>query len=212
MASMETAEDLQAWLDDHSVDTSSWTGKGGTQTVEDLLKEIHEGSCEMSIGEDGKPVRIVSIVSVRIMDPSKPDMELIEATEKYKDGTEKSRDKPLARRIRTVENPFEAAVRGIQAELRVEESQIEIDEDQVPSGYIGDKTTSNAFPKLNCRFEVNGVVANVTGLSEEEFYTTSQSGNTRHCWRWQELPEADKNLKAEQDALNASILGQGDGS
>ena len=38
-----------------------------------------------------------------------PGLFSAQVSEKYKDGTEKERNKPLARRIRTVENPFAGA-------------------------------------------------------------------------------------------------------
>jgi hypothetical protein len=68
-AGNEDASDLQGFLTEYGVDTTPWTGKQATQTVEELLEELRMGECCL-LDDGNKGVqRVLCVVTVRLWTP-----------------------------------------------------------------------------------------------------------------------------------------------
>jgi hypothetical protein len=109
-----TVPELKAWLQHHGINTSLY-GVGASKPLELLLEEVAVGESILSTSSSSGVQRTVSVVNVRILNPS--DKTLYEATQILPTGIERPRNLPLSEKMLPSENWREAVIRGIDEEL-----------------------------------------------------------------------------------------------
>lgn len=126
-----TVPELEAWLQQHGVNTSLY-GVGASKPLELLLEEVAVGetilsalagtasssflsSSSSSSSSPGSPQRTVSVVNVRIRNST--GQTLYEATQILPTGIGRPRNLPLSEKMLPSESWREAATRGIDEEL-----------------------------------------------------------------------------------------------
>jgi hypothetical protein len=109
-----TVPELEAWLQQHGINTSLY-GVGASKPLELLFEEVAVGESILSTSSSTGVQRTVSVVNVRILNPS--DKALYEATQILPTGIERPRNLPLSEKMLPSENWREAVIRGIDEEL-----------------------------------------------------------------------------------------------
>lgn len=180
MNTIKSKEQLQAMLQSQGINYNNW-GKGTSKSLDNLWEEIEGG--ETSI-QDNPFLRVVEVVQVLIYKEGKM---LIEYEQEFKDGRKRLRNKPPSEKMKPGENYIEAAVRCLVEELEMEKEDITIFKDS----YSKKITTINSpsYPELKTRYILHTVNGKVTGLPNDEFWTSETSHNetdaiSRHHWIW----------------------------
>jgi hypothetical protein len=105
-------QELNTFLIDRGIQPNKWPNK----TIENLFQELKEGESRIEITDNGKLLRSVNVVSVRL---SHGNDILIEEKQVFKkDGKERKRNGMYVdEKMKSNESPAETALRGIQEEL-----------------------------------------------------------------------------------------------
>lgn len=106
--------ELARWLELHGLDTKAFN-RPLAKTLDMLLHECQQGETQLTLTESGKPLRIVSFVSVLIHD--RKGRTLIESCQTLPNQVRRSRNLPLSEKLLLGEGWREAALRGIKEEL-----------------------------------------------------------------------------------------------
>jgi len=118
-----TVPELEAWLQQHGIDTSLY-GVGASKPLELLLEEVAVGetilaakaaSVSTSSSSPGGAQRTVSVINVRIRNSA--GQALYEASQILPTGIGRPRNLPLSEKLLPSETWQEAATRGIDEEL-----------------------------------------------------------------------------------------------
>ena len=107
----DTQEDLGAWLQERGVDTELFGTVNGSKILTCLLHEVAEGESVLETTEDGKPLRMVSIISVNIK--NKQGQSLYEAKQRLPGGGVRERNLFLSEKLLPNESWKAATRRGI---------------------------------------------------------------------------------------------------
>ncbi len=179
MSSYKTTHDLQSWLQDHGIDTTTW-GKGNSKDVLALWRELVEGETKL---EDTPPRRVVRVVQVII---KREEMILVEAKQEMGDGRVRIRNLLPSEKMKPEESPQDAAHRCLDEELGIASDQAKILPDHQERR---EEQESPSYPGLTTRYYFFEVEAIVTGLPVTDFWrdnATYQHGDPvkRHHWDW----------------------------
>lgn len=180
MQDLKSVEQLQTWLNEHEIDSSTW-GIGVAKSVEDLWTEIVNGE---SLIESTPPLRVVQVVNVIIRNGDKV---LIEAEQQFDGNRVRHRGIPLSEKLKPGEEPLNSALRGIAEELQVGSERVMIINcSEQPKVELKE---SPSFPGLRTKYLLHTVEVRIEGLPDETFWTDEAPENdsdpvTRHQWQW----------------------------
>jgi len=169
-------ERLAALLLTHGIDANAWRQHPGAKSVDHLFTELELGESRLEFFSGGVGVRrLVEVVKVRVSRPSEPHLTLLEAEQRFSDGTSRSRRRSLSEKIFPHEYPLEAATRGVLEELgpgmaKACASSIELDAESLVS-WVEFKASSKSFPMLPTRYQLFAVDGTVSGIPQNNFTT-----------------------------------------
>lgn len=179
-----STEDLQAWLKNQRVDTSTW-GQGAAKPVFMLWQEVQEGETSLAM-VDGRLLRRVTVLNVLIRDSQ--GRSLIEHQQVLPTGSVRTRDLPLSEKLLPDESWRDAVARAVAEELGEVlppgGPQIEVDD----ATYLLETETkeSQSYPGVSSQYTCHRVTATVEGLPSNDFMTTERraDGTLQHRWVW----------------------------
>ncbi len=153
---------LEITLRGHNIPVDTWTGEGGTKTLEDLLGEIESGESRLETTTTGKLRRTVRVVAVNIVGKDKDGQRyrLEEDRQVFKeDGHVKRRrlHGAVAEKIKGGESAIQAARRGIREELRITTAEILGEE----NGVIKETGRTATYPGLETEYRIHVVHARI---------------------------------------------------
>lgn len=179
--SFDSPEAVTAWLRKHGVDPAAagW-GRPGTKSVGNLFTEIELGETELeafgssSSGAPSGVRRRCTVVKVGVSRPGVPSEVLVEKEQVFADGTRKCRGRPLSEKVLPLEEPLEAARRGVVEELGPAlgpegEASIDLNESSLESWV--EISDSRSYPCLPTRYLLHSVTATVDTLPAGAFTT-----------------------------------------
>jgi hypothetical protein len=183
----DTQEDLDAWLQERGVDTELFGTVNGSKTLTCLLHEVAEGESVLETTEDGKPLRMVSIISVNIK--NKQGQSLYEAKQRLPGGGVRERNLFLSEKLLPNESWKAATRRGIVEELGSilpENPDIYVLDDTYSTST--ERSTSSSYPGLCTEYVCHKVEARVSGLPETDFMTEENrpDGVLLSSWAWRD--------------------------
>ena len=177
---------LAAWLRAHGCDTSLWKGCAGAKSVDHLYTEMELGETELEAfggegGELGAAVRRrVSVVKVCVTRPGAPEEVLVEAMQHFSDGTNRTRNRPLSEKMLPLEQPLDAARRGVLEELgpllKGDQNHVTLDPASLESWV--EIQDSRSYPSLPTRYLLHSVSAVVSGVPAGPFTTLEMTAET----------------------------------
>ena len=170
-------ERVAALLRAHGIDTSEWgTGlHNKSVSVDHLFKELELGETRLEFHSGGVGVRrLVEVVKVRVSTPGAPQWTLIEAQQRFSDGSSRTRGRSLSEKCYPHEQPLEAAKRGVLEELgpamaACDGTAITLDADSLVSWV--EYRASSSYPDLPTRYQIWRVDAVVEGIPDQNFTT-----------------------------------------
>jgi hypothetical protein len=140
-------------LQKYGVSTSTWTGAGGTRTVDDLLRELEEGLSEFQ--DDGNSVllRVVRVVVIRLWAPPGRSHMLLQVGASSRPNVEfKFEPKLLGGRLYGRESAIEAATRILQEFLQINEEDADFPSEHSLEYQEELGETNEAFPGLVSKY------------------------------------------------------------
>lgn len=180
-----TVEELQTWLEDRGIDTTLFGSVNGSKTLQCLLREVIEGESLLKTTKDGKPLRLVSIISVNIK--NRRGQSLYETRQCLPGGGVRERNLLLSEKLMPNESWKDASRRGILEELGSilpENPEIDVLDDTYSKSK--ENSTSSSYPGLCTEYVCHKVEARVAGLPEADFVTEEKrpDGILLSSWAW----------------------------
>ncbi len=180
-----TASTLKTQLGNAGIDISVW-GTGKAKTIDHLKKEIDEGETILETNESGELIRLLTVAGADIYYMSKDGKQyrLKEEKQIFKDGRERQRnlEQAISEKIKPVEDPDIAIIRGIKEELGIE-SEINLEKIESTKNTV----ESPSYPGLKTEYSIHKFKA---VLNDEQFnpdgYTEIQDGITTY-FIWEEI-------------------------
>mmetsp|Transcript_11839 Transcript_11839/g.31935 ORF Transcript_11839/g.31935 Transcript_11839/m.31935 type:complete len:782 (-) Transcript_11839:162-2507(-) len=135
-------EQLTAYLKEHGVDPTAF-GQGHAKTLKEFSDELMTGGSTLMTQPDGKLIRVVDVVAVLINKHGTQEY-LVEAAEKFKDGSTNQLKRLPGKKRRPDENQFLAVQRVLRRQLKMDENFVTLDAKNVR--FVEEEKTSVAFP------------------------------------------------------------------
>jgi hypothetical protein len=185
MLTFENQAELNAFLNDHGIDTAPW-GTGQAKRIQDLWNEIVAGESHLA----PEPLRrVVQVVRVIIR---KGEMILVEAEQEFVDGRRRNRRQPPADKMKPGEDIITAAKRCLVEELNAAEGDLQV----LPQTHrvVEKLIDSLSYPGLITAYTFHYIDAIVPGLPDLGFWVDNDGGESdpvkRHYWVW--IPAASE--------------------
>ena len=193
-------------MEKYNIDTSKW-GTGSAKKITDLYKEILEGETILQ-DNNGKLERAVVVLYILVVSNGKI---LIENEQILPDRRIRSRNLPLAEKIKPRESWIDATIRGINEELAIlgdssednnikikvtfnKELNITINKESYK--YIVPKSgvLSSSYPNLLSYYYYHIVEVNIDGIPATDFlsYEKKENGYMIAKWKWFDVETAKK--------------------
>lgn len=178
-----TIEALKEKLFDAQIPLIKW-GLGGAKSVDQLLKEIHEGEANLVIGADGKLIReiIVGCADVYFNSDAGSRYYLEEVSQVFKDGRSRTRNllHSMAEKMRSDEDPVEVMIRGVKEELGIAgDLNLEIGQTRE------ELRASPSYPGLLTRYTMHSFIITLTNqqYNPEGYVETKPEMTTYFKWK-----------------------------
>jgi len=178
----ESLSGLVSWADGMGIPIGEW-GRDGHKSIEDLWVEISMGDCIIQLDP---PTRIVQVVIGHVRHPVDRSARLVELAQQLRDGTFRSRRRPLAEKMRLNERPSEALMRGLREELREFAQEVRVDPQSYRMSF--EEGPSPSYPGLRSVYIKHEFDVEIAGVPSGEFLTQEVSETDPvavHHWGWE---------------------------
>ena len=185
MNQFENVQDLEVWLTENGIDTTTW-GVQGTKSVQNLWDELVNGDAQLQLEP---PLRQVWVTEVFIQ---RAGHILIELEQAFGNGDTRSRRRVPSEKMYAGETCETAALRCLQEELEAPKDAITfLSPAQERAKQLKE---SPSYPGLQTQYIFYRIAVDVQGLPVEDFWRNNQAfahGDPvkRHHWAW--IKQAD---------------------
>jgi hypothetical protein len=153
---------LEAYLTVSGVDTSRF-GKDNARTLAEFAAELSNSEALLARGKDNKVVRMVDLVALKLTREGSGEI-LVQAKEKYQDGTVKpTAFLPGAKKL-TQENQFQAAYRILDRLLQIPEVHVNLTTETVR--IVEETKGSPSYPGMQTCYIKRIIAGEVCGLDD----------------------------------------------
>jgi len=230
--SFTSEAELETWLQQLGVDTEQWC-KDGFKSVRDLLREVEHEEAQLELWgrHDGVSLlmRVVHVLQLKVVDPSKPNKILFQTWHQTKDGRARSINRLIAKKLSCSQVPFDedrfakAAKTVIQNQLShitdvhfhltpanlptrkdVPESEIWVTAASL-GGMHYDIQESPTFKGMQTMYHMYTMDIECEGLPTGDNFTSLDfdrpGGPFAYGWRWMSLPQTLDVLHARAQAF-----------
>jgi len=214
---------LEAFMTDREIDLAQF-GVGQAKTLSALYQELGKHECCLLV-RDGRVIRLVDLVVLRIVSPS--GRYLVEAEQTFADGRKRSVQRLPAVMCRAKGKGIESAMleinRILSSELKTTSKVIAVEAVNSQEAVSVEKTVSQSYPGLESiyrRFIFNASVnsdasealLHALGQPQENNFETTLNDHTSIRWEWWDSEKCKTaGIPVEADASTSSASGEFEG-